>query len=310
VEKTDTIWIDEFSQSPLVDGFIVNIENNESEFVLEQSGWVVGRSTYRWRVNLDKNFAGTLNLNINYPADFEFTFSDMIIDTAENKFGYPPRVATKFRIQNTTENTNAHFQFKEFYEVDSTLSPYYPWQNPDSIEAAMIWVNDPDPANRLHVRTSWRLYFEADTPGQDPPAPGDIFRIVTRKPFRTGDNVTFKVSGKKFNQEKARVDMEKIAVVPNPYVAAVSWEPRSPFRTGRGERRIYFTNLPPQCTIRIYTISGFLVDTIEHETSIEDGSEPWNLLSRDGQDIAYGVYIYHVESPGIGEKIGKFALIK
>jgi hypothetical protein len=27
-------------------------------------------------------------------------------------------------------------------------------------------------------------------------------------------------------------------------------------------------------------------------------------------DIAYGIYVYHVEAPGIGEKIGRFAVIK
>jgi hypothetical protein len=36
----------------------------------------------------------------------------------------------------------------------------------------------------------------------------------------------------------------------------------------------------------------------------------WDLLSKDGQDISYGVYIYHVEAPDVGETIGKFAIIK
>jgi hypothetical protein len=27
-------------------------------------------------------------------------------------------------------------------------------------------------------------------------------------------------------------------------------------------------------------------------------------------DIAYGVYIFHVDAPGIGEKIDRFAIIK
>ena len=36
----------------------------------------------------------------------------------------------------------------------------------------------------------------------------------------------------------------------------------------------------------------------------------WDLVSKDGMDIAFGVYIFHVDAPGIGEKIGKFAIIK
>ncbi len=321
--KTDTLWINEYTQTPVVDGFIMTIENHEVEIDLDKTGWVSGSTNYRWRVNLDKRFAGSgaLNLNVNYPADYEVYFSDAIIDTAENRLGYPPEVPVKFRIMNLTEEKNAHFQFIEFYEKDSTLSPYYDYQNPDSIEGAMIWVEDPDPANFLHIRTTWRLYFEDDPLVDEvvPPQPGDIFRITTKKPFRSGDKITFTVNKDRFDKEQAKVEMDEIAVVPNPYVAAASWEQRTAFRTGRGERKIYFTNLPPECTIRIYTVRGYLVDTIEyneHDASVplnvqaRKGQVSWNLRSKDGQDIAYGVYIFHVDAPGIGEKVGKFAVIK
>ncbi|MEK7670818.1 MAG: hypothetical protein AAB344_01175, partial [Bacteroidota bacterium] len=82
------------------------------------------------------------------------------------------------------------------------------------------------------------------------------------------------------------------------------------FRAGRGERRIYFVNLPAKCMIRIYTIRGALVQTLEHDATVENGQEPWNLVTKDGMDLAYGIYIYHVDAPGIGEKIDKFAIIK
>jgi hypothetical protein len=52
------------------------------------------------------------------------------------------------------------------------------------------------------------------------------------------------------------------------------------------------------------------VDTIEHHDVLEDGSESWDLLSKDGLEIAFGVYIYYLKAPGIGEKVGKFAVIK
>ncbi len=133
---------------------------------------------------------------------------------------------------------------------------------------------------------------------------------MTKKPFRTGDYIEFTVKGKAFDPAKARSDLDKIAVVPNPYVVTASWEPRSPFRFGRGERKLDFIHLPPKCTIRIYTLRGYLVDTIVHDSSIDDGSEAWNMLSKDGQEIAYGVYIFHVDAGDLGEKIGKFAVIK
>jgi len=57
-------------------------------------------------------------------------------------------------------------------------------------------------------------------------------------------------------------------------------------------------------------MSGHLVQTIEHHSTIDDGAASWNLRSRDGMDVAPGVYVYHVEAPDIGEVVGKFAVIK
>jgi len=92
-------------------------------------------------------------------------------------------------------------------------------------------------------------------------------------------------------------------------VGAASWEPFSS-SVGRGERRLFFIHLPQKCTIRIYTIAGKLVKTLHHETGTDNGQESWNLVSKDGMDVAFGVYIFHVEAKGIGTKTGRFALIK
>jgi hypothetical protein len=93
-------------------------------------------------------------------------------------------------------------------------------------------------------------------------------------------------------------------------VATSRFEPANPYLVGRGERRIYFMNLPPECTIRIYTLTGELVQTLTHSSALDDGQEPWDLTSRDGMDVAYGVYLFHVDAPGVGESVGRFALIK
>jgi hypothetical protein len=103
--------------------------------------------------------------------------------------------------------------------------------------------------------------------------------------------------------------MNDVAVVPNPYAGAASWEPAST-EVGRGERLVYFIHLPAICTIRIYTIAGKLVQTLHHNASLANGQEPWNLVSRDGMDIAFGIYVFQVDAPGLGTKIGRFAIIK
>jgi hypothetical protein len=49
---------------------------------------------------------------------------------------------------------------------------------------------------------------------------------------------------------------------------------------------------------------------LEHNSNLANGQEPWNLISQDGMDISFGMYVFHVTAPGIGEKIGKFGIIK
>ena len=122
--------------------------------------------------------------------------------------------------------------------------------------------------------------------------------------FETGERAGIdNVSGK--------TDMDKIAVVPNPYMVTNPLEPKNPLITsGRGERVIQFIHLPRKCTIRIYNLRGYLVDIIKHNGDLDDGMEKWDLVSKDGIDVAFGIYIYHVETESLGDKIGRFAVIK
>ena len=68
-----------------------------------------------------------------------------------------------------------------------------------------------------------------------------------------------------------------------------------------------FVSLPDICTIRIYTLSGELINTLEHTDG--SGAEDWNMLSESGRSIAAGVYLYNVESQ-YGNFNGKFAVVK
>ena len=88
-------------------------------------------------------------------------------------------------------------------------------------------------------------------------------------------------------------------------------EPLPSTVTGRGERVINFINLPPSSKIHIYTSSGNHVTTIEHNGTIQNGTVSWDLRTKEGLDVAFGVYFYVVEADGISEKkFGKLALIK
>jgi hypothetical protein len=142
------------------------------------------------------------------------------------------------------------------------------------------------------------------------PKSGDKFVIRTNKPFLSGDYFSFSTKPYSTDNAMAANSLSDIKVVPNPYISADKWEPKNLNFTGRGERMIEFTHLPKKCTVRIYTIAGALVKTLYKDSGPSDGSLFWNLVTEDGMDAAYGLYIFHVDAPGVGEHIGKFALIK
>ncbi len=140
---------------------------------------------------------------------------------------------------------------------------------------------------------------------------GEVFHLLTTKPFLGKEKYSFSTQSAKFNATLASTSLDRIKVVPNPYVAVNDIEPtdRLPGTT-RGSRRIYFEHLPPDCSIRIYTISGELVKELNHSTGIDNGREYWDLLNRDNLGIAYGIYIAHIQAKDVGEKTIKFAIIK
>ena len=160
---------------------------------------------------------------------------------------------------------------------------------------------------------TWELNFPelAETAAADStPEPGSVLKVFISKPIEESDVYRFVSSPAKVEKKLAASQMDEIAVVPNPYVVTASWEPSHLFTTGRGLRKIDFIHLPQECTIKIFNMRGHHIVTLDHSTAINDGSYSWNMLSKDGLEISFGVYVYYVDAPGVGEQIGKFAVIK
>ncbi|HEX2866926.1 MAG TPA: hypothetical protein VHO03_07775 [Ignavibacteriales bacterium] len=204
-----------------------------------------------------------------------------------------------FRIQNVTKNEPANYVI---YESVKSTEKNKQW---DWGEYVILM-----PQGDKGVSASYQFTFKIDTTAKQVvlPKSGDIFQLKTTKPFRKGDAFLFETKKAEYSPEDAKEKINDIYVVPNPYVAYGMSE--NPGRTSskRGERELQFRNLPPKCTIRIYTLTGELVDTIEKDDMTSTAG--WDLLSKEGMRIAYGVYLFHVDIPGVGEKIGKFAVIK
>lgn len=305
-----TQFIDSEVETKLIDGLSI-VMINDTSIVLdyENSGWIEGNSNYLPPVGFDSRFANAYKTKqLLYPGDFEIE----LVEAGQGDLSYPATtfaqpIQSNIVVRNLTDNID-HMQFI-FRDLDDDTM----FTEGDAIFITFGDSIDQPATSGRDLRISWSFSLIKDTTiaevNQRHPQIGDIYHFETKKPFRSGEYVEFSTRGKSFDASLATNELDNIAVVPNPYVGAASWEQLGT-EVGRGERKIYFTHLPNQCTIRIYSISGKHIQTLEHDTGLLDGQESWNLVSKDGMDLSYGVYVYHVEAPGIGEKIGKFAVIK
>ena len=110
-----------------------------------------------------------------------------------------------------------------------------------------------------------------------------------------------------FPTSSAAAGTDKISVVPNPYLGGAGWDLK-PNPTDPTGTKIAFNNLPPESTVRIFTLAGDLVETLLPAEQ-DGGTSYWDLISRNGQDIVSGLYLYSVESSA-GSKIGKLVIVR
>jgi hypothetical protein len=117
----------------------------------------------------------------------------------------------------------------------------------------------------------------------------------------------------------------EVGVYPNPYYGSAVWD-----GTSERLRKIYFFNLPAECDITIYTLTGDIVKKITHNPN-SDGSDTrwfqnyasdgkqkfaggehtWDLVTDNDQAIATGLYLFTVKNSKTGDiKTGKFLIIK
>ena len=281
--------------SPPFDGMTVTV-NNDTAVVIDvnETGWQIGESNLTIVTREDSSSPAR---NISWPSNYQIKwFEENVATTPFFK------IPINFTV---TDITNGDSVAVELFDNNGDQAL--------SIGDEIVIIQYPNTDNFSQFFLTWRISFlQPPGIGYQPiyPEAGDIFLVSTTKQFASGDYFSFSTKAADVNADQAKKDMEKINVVPNPYVGQASWERRNLNQTGRGERKIDFINLPADCEIKIYTIEGSLVKTLNKVSGPEDGTVSWNLVSEDGMDVAYGLYIYHVDAPDVGEHIGKFALIK
>jgi len=124
-----------------------------------------------------------------------------------------------------------------------------------------------------------------------PNLPGDVFTVNTADyAAETG------------NTQVLKDVLAEIGMTPNPYKGASAYE------TINTQDVVRFTNMPEKATIRIFTLAGTLIRTIIKNSP--DTWIDWDLRTDTGLPIASGMYLVHVEVPGVGEKVIKFGVVK
>ena len=135
------------------------------------------------------------------------------------------------------------------------------------------------------------------------------------RPFTAESEIALRVEGQNRAATFTRADLNKIRVVPNPFVVQSAYDDIGGGR--RGDPRLMFTGMPSSGTLRIYSVSGqFLQELTWEPGDLEGGSGdlPWNLRTREGTGVAGGLYIYVLTANDAdGKKVnarGKFVIIR
>ena len=292
---------------PLIDGFILTFHGNPEQLAYnaEKSLW----KAFQYPLQVRKYRDSAVDVRL-IPGEFKLVFGEVGIDTSTVYFMKAkdelPAMPVNFSIYNTINNKQMKFAFRE-RDANKGEEGLFSYRTAGTRSDEIILLSDSSIA-------SWQINFTvANAAAGDTllPVAGDSILIGMDRPFLSNDIFEFVTIPERIDEELARQNLDDIKVVPNPYVVSNSWEPQNPYTNGRGPREIHFINLPVTCTIKIFNIRGQLVRELEHHTaSITDGTEIWDMQTKDKLDISYGIYVYHIDAGELGQKIGKLAVIK
>ena len=268
------------------------------------------------------------------PFDFEITFHDSIVYKQHSLvpfglngiFGSEDSIDTNdlmasglitlesltreypFYIENTTLNDTMSLIG---IDIDVPQNGFNVWE--DRILVGTSVKDSDSPYYGTWVGTTCEIDFRGIQESSRPQF-GDKYEVKFDRPFWSGDTLIFSTGIKDtIIEKKLNNEMEKIRVVPNPYVMTNLLEEAIYSTSFNQRRKLMFTHLPARCEIKIFTVSGVLVDKIIVDNNLDNGVAYWDLLTNESLEVAAGMYVYHVKDlvyDNGSEKIGKFAIIK
>jgi len=221
----------------------------------------------------------------------------------------PFLIRVPFEVWNVEDPANPYqvnFTFRDRVRNGSE-NPFYAWNMSNRMYG--IVVNSPyNPDQVIQVDggldefnslATWVLVFYG-TNYHD----GDVVKITYANPLQIGkDTFTFETNASSFNKNKAKTDVAKINVFPNPYYGV------NPNEINKYQRFVTFNHLPPHAIIRVFNLAGQLVKTVQKNDVTQFAR--WDLQNESRLPVASGIYIVYIDMPEIGEtKILKVAIIQ
>lgn len=289
---------------------------------------------------------GYIGTQVARAADFEVTWSGgkpTVKDVTHNvDVPFKPTIQASWGFLNTDANGNGVLDYDDFYYVsnisahaewigfcnhsydptESVLLEAAPQLKPVSFSGATTPSGSVGNGFALYINgqlfffkmnslppdnTKWTLRtYSGDakaTTGDGTADPsGYTFTSKPRPPMVPGLKLVFQ--GKTaVSINEALISLKDVHAVPDPYYAI------SQFDLGPATKELQFVGLPSVATIRIYSMSGVLVDIVNHNDPTGGGLAKWDLRNRSNQFVGSGVYFFHVSTPDGKEHVGKFTVV-
>jgi hypothetical protein len=294
-----------------------------------KTGWVNGDSPVVIKVNESESVFFPWQYQIVFTSNSDeyttLTTSTKKITNSENETLGPTEILFDqsfdfYVINKSLPDSSGEFERLDMVVYDKNLSGAFEKEKDEVVVGYTVQSG----SRYYWAGTVFTIDFSEAANNNDLPVVDNVYQVDFLRPFTSDDYIEFTVlPPDELDEDKLKDGLDAVKVVPNPYVVTNSLEAAVTNYQLNQIRQLMFTNIPAQCTIKIFTVSGVLVDEIvvnnaasnkstDWDTnSAANGTTFWDLKTREGLDIAAGYYIYHIKSTLTGdEKAGKFAVIK
>jgi len=285
----------------------INLEVETPEYDFSSSGWIEGYDTIFVMPSLRESRY--------FPWEYDIVFGDEYTGETDDNVGIrdenDKRISSKRILKHetvpfTVYNRLFRDENGEFEKMDVLI---YDIDGSGDFDI----LTDKILVGALDTNRNWAgTIFSIDFTGNHSITNNGVYKVTFRRPFWLSDTLYFHVSvSDSIDKEELKNSLKNVKVVPNPYICTNTLEPAVANPYLNQPRRLMFKNIPAKCTIKIFTVSGVLVREIHVNNPNDNGIYIWDMLTREGLEVAAGMYIYHIKAEETGDEVmGKFAIIK